>query len=237
MAKYFASGFSLVEMAVVLVILALVMGGLFVPISAQMDQRNFSNTRKSLDVASDALVGYAMANKHLPCPDKTAGANNGVNDNPNDGVEDFDAATGSCIVQEGSLPGATLGILTTDAWGRQLIYRVSAVFSRRPPLPTFGLASVGNIRICNQAACNVPRLTDTAVAVVISRGKNQGNCSTAPSPPACPDERENDDAADNDFVSHEVTATASANGEFDDLVVWMSANTLFNRMVAAGQLP
>lgn len=237
MTKHFAFGFSLIEMAVVLIILALLMSGLFVPIAAQIDQKNFAVTKKLLDDANDALVGYAVANKHLPCPDKTAGANNGPNDNPNDGVEDFDAATGSCIVQEGNLPGSTLGIRPIDAWERSLIYRVTAGFSRRPPLTTFGFATNGNIRVCNEAVCNPPRLTDTAVAIVVSRGKNMGNCSTAPSPPACPDERENDDAADNDFVSHEVTTTASANGEFDDLVVWVSANTLFNRMVAAGQLP
>ena len=44
---------------------------------------------------------------------------------------------------------------------------------------------------------------------------------------------------DNDrvFVSHTPTPSNAANGEFDDIVVWISPNILFSRMVAAGQLP
>lgn len=229
-------GFTLIEMAVVLVILALLLGGLFSPLTAQIDQKNYTEVKRTLENAREALMGYALSNKHLPCPDKTAGPNNGINDNPNDGVEDFNAA-GNCITQEGNLPWATLSLVIRDSWEQPLIYRVSAVFSQRAPLVTFGLASNGNIRVCNEAGCVAPRLTDTAVAVVVSRGKNIGNCSTLPSPPACVDERENDDAADNDFVSHPPTVTGAANGEFDDVVVWLSSNILINRMVAAGQLP
>lgn len=231
-----ASGFTLIEMAMVLVIVGLLLGGLLLPISAQMDQRNYSGTNKIMEDSKEALVGYALSNRHLPCPDKTAGANNGANDNPNDGVEDFNAA-GNCIVQEGRLPAATLGLQTAlDYWGQPLIYRVTPTYSDRAPLNTFSLGSNGNLRVCNEAACNVPRLTDTAVAVIVSRGKNLGVCATLPSPPGCPDERENDDA-DNDFVRHTPTVTGSANGEFDDVVVWLSSNILLNRMVQAGQLP
>ncbi len=230
------SGFTLIEMAMVLIIVGLLLGGLLIPITTQMDQRNYSGTNKIMEDSKEALIGYALSNRHLPCPDKTAGANNGANDNPNDGVEDFNAA-GNCIVQEGRLPSATLGLQTAlDYWGQPLIYRVTQAYSDRAPLNTFSLASNGNLRVCNEAACNAPRLTDTAVAVIVSRGKNLGVCSTLPSPPGCSDERENDDV-DNDFVSHTPTVTGSVNGEFDDAVVWLSSNILLNRMVQAGQLP
>ena len=106
---------------------------------------------------------------------------------------------------------------------------------------TFGLGTPGNLRVCIQATCNPAstRLTTSAAAVVVSRGKNRGICSTLPSLPACVDERENDDAVDGDFVSHEptVSTTLNPNAEYDDIVVWLSSNVLINRMVAAGQLP
>jgi len=231
-------GFTLVEMAVVLIILALLLGGLLSPLTAQIDQKNYTEVKRTLENAKEALMGYALSNKHLPCPDKTAGANNGPNDNPNDGVEDFNAA-GDCIAPlEGNLPWATLSLVERDPWEQRLIYRVTATFSRRAPLNTFGLASNGNLRVCNEAACNLPRLTDLAVAVIVSRGKNRGICSTAPSLPACDDERANDDNND-DFVSHEPRARTALipNAEYDDVVVWLSSNILINRMVAAGQLP
>ncbi len=230
-------GFTLVEMAIVLVIVGLLMAAFLSPLSAQIDQKDYGETRRLLDDSKDALLGYAVVNKHLPCPDKTAGASNGVNDSANDGVEDFDVLTGFCIAQEGNLPWATLSLPSNDSWGQQFIYRVTATYSNRSPQPTFSLLSaVGNLRVCNQQTCSTPRLTDTAIAVIVSRGKNRGICSTLPSPPACIDETANNDG-NNDFVSHVQTASGSANGEFDDVVVWVSSNILFNRMVNAGQLP
>jgi hypothetical protein len=47
-----------------------------------------------------------------------------------------------------------------------------------------------------------------------------------------PDADETDNSNGNvNFVSKQMTPT------FDDLVVWISPNVLFNRMVAAGKLP
>ena len=221
------SGFTLVEMAIVLVIIGFILGGLLVSLTAQTDLRDYAETRKLLENSKEALIGYTLTNRHLPCPDIT-----------NDGVEDFNAVTGNCSAPEGNLPWSTLSLQNTDAWGQAFIYRVSAAFSQRPPLNTFNLTMNGNIKICNEAACSTPTLTSNAIAVVISRGKNRGICSTLPSLPACADERANDDN-NNDFVSHEPRAgtLATPNGEYDDVVVWLSNSILMNRMVAAGQLP
>lgn len=229
-------GFTLVEVAIVLVIVGLIISAFLTPLTAQIDQKNYSETRGLIVDSKEAVMGYTLANKHLPCPDKTAGANNGVNDNPNDGLEDFDVITGNCIVYDGSLPWATLGVPRIDSWGQPLIYHAAVAFAQRAPLAVFGLGANGTLRVCNEQACNAPRLTDVAVATIVSKGKNRGICPTLPSPPACADERENDDG-DNDFVSHAQTVSGSANGEYDDVVEWLSSSVLFNRMVAAGKLP
>jgi prepilin-type N-terminal cleavage/methylation domain-containing protein len=220
------SGFTLVEMAIVLVIIGLIMGGLLVSLTAQTDLRDYAETRKIMEDYKEALVGYTLTNRHMPCPDTT-----------NDGVEDFNAGTGSCLAPEGNLPWATLGLPDRDAWSQTFLYRVTGAFSARAPLITFGLSTVGTIRICNEAACSTSALTTSAAAVIVSKGKNRGICSTA-APPACVDETANTDN-NSDFVSHEPRAktAASPNAEYDDIVVWLSSNILMNRMVSAGQLP
>jgi hypothetical protein len=74
------------------------------------------------------------------------------------------------------------------------------------------------------------KLTDKIPALVYSLGKNGGYGGTGL-----------DEAANLDgnrvFVSHAPAPAAATNGEYDDLMIWLSPNILFNRMVAAGKLP
>ncbi len=202
------TGFSLVEMAIVLAIVALLLGSLLPTISGQIEQQRRNETRKYMDEVRDALLGYAIAHKHLPCPD--------TND---DGLENT-----PCVAsQVGTLPYKDLGVTDKDANGVVLIYAVTAGFA--DGATPFTLTTTGTMIVCPSAAtCPATYLTNNAVAVIISRGANWATASSA-------DELENTNG-DTKFVSHDFVQ----NG-FDDLVVWLSPNTLFNRMVAAGQLP
>lgn len=128
-------------------------------------------------------------------------------------------ATCTTIAQQvGTLPYKDLGVADKDAYGSVLVYAVTKEFA----VP-FTLSTAGTMRICTTAACTA-YLTNNAVAVIVSRGANwAGTPST--------DEAENTDG-DTNFVSHDAVQDS-----FDDLVVWLSPNTVFNRMVTAGQLP
>ena len=55
-----ARGFTLIEMAIVLVIITILIGGLAVPLSAQIQARRIAETRKTLNEAREAVMGYAM---------------------------------------------------------------------------------------------------------------------------------------------------------------------------------
>jgi prepilin-type N-terminal cleavage/methylation domain-containing protein len=205
------SGFTLVEMAIVLAIVALLLGGLLPAISSQIEQQRRNETRKYMDEVRDAILGYAIANKHLPCPDSN-----------NDGAAE--AACTTAASQIGTLPYLDLGVTNKDAYGNALVYAVTKEFASSTTL--FTLSTTGTIntmRVCTTAAC-AANLANNAVAVIVSRGANWANASSA-------DEAENTDG-DTDFVSHDFVQ----NG-YDDLVIWLSPNILFNRMVAAGQLP
>jgi prepilin-type N-terminal cleavage/methylation domain-containing protein len=61
-------GFSLLELAVVMTILALLLGSALLPLAAQNDMRARRDTDKALADIRDALVGFAIVNGRLPCP-------------------------------------------------------------------------------------------------------------------------------------------------------------------------
>src|SRR5574343_394565 len=209
-------GFSLVELAIVLIIVALLTGGLMMTLSAQIEQRYRSETQQQLQDARDALVGFAASHNaldgkpFLPCPDTDG-----------DGAEN---RTGnSCTNQDGTLPSNELGINALDSWGNRIRYHVHADYSRNDGGFTLGKAT--DLRICDQAACTSV-LATTLPAILVSHGPNGLGSST--------DEVANADG-DRSFVSH--TPTPAGTNEFDDLVIWLSPNILYNRLIAAGRLP
>ena len=54
-------GFTLVEMAVVVVVMALILGSILVPLSTQVEQRQVVDTQRVLEDIKEALIGYALA--------------------------------------------------------------------------------------------------------------------------------------------------------------------------------
>ena len=53
-------GFSLVELAVVMAIVAFLLGSLMYTLSAQVEQRNFEDTRRRLEQARELLLSFAL---------------------------------------------------------------------------------------------------------------------------------------------------------------------------------
>jgi len=235
-------GFSLIEMAIVLFIVALLLGGLIPTVSSQMEQQHRSETRKQLDQIQQALIGFSVMNGRLPCPATLASS----------GVEStITPGAGDCTdFFSGYVPAVTLGLtpvndkgLLLDGWNNPVRYAVTNkdialatdAFTSPNGMKTASLASIAStslLLVCSSSTgitattCGgtAVKLTDTAPAVIYSLGKNGATVSTDP------DELANTNG-DIVFVSHDQTST------FDDLVVWISPNILINRMVAAGQLP
>lgn len=226
-------GFTLAEMAIVLVIVVLLLGGLLVPLNAQIDQRNQSDASRELSEIRDALIGYAATHistaskPYLPCPD--------IN---NDGRED---RTGTaCTNVEGNVPWADLGLAQVDPWNNRFRYRVDAAFANSSA--GFDLNSTPGLRICDAAGCSGNIIANNLPAVFLSHGKDgagavnsSGGVNAAPSA-AQSDELENTNA-NAGFVMHPETAAAAPGGAFDDLVAWLPTSILMSRMIAAGRLP
>lgn len=257
------AGFSLVEMAIVLVILGFVLSALLLPLRAQREQAAQLQTLNTLETAKQALLGFAQARGRLPCP--ATAASNGL-EAPLDGNV-------ACISQLGFLPAATLGVQPTDAngfaldaWNNRIMYAVdqsSAGGAATPDLTVNiadnpatlvneadGMNVVGvtnltpELRVCTTStgatlsACSggTPEtnyLINNAVVVIYSEGAS-GSLATGGL-----DENSNPATPTTPksvFVSHDITATGAPNGEFDHLVTWISPYVLYNAMIQAGQL-
>jgi prepilin-type N-terminal cleavage/methylation domain-containing protein len=112
-------GFTLVELAVVVLVVGLLIGSLLVPLSTQVDQRNAAETQRRLEDAREALLGFAATNDRFPCP--ASSTSNGQESFCTNGTGGCGAellippSHGRCFKSDGFLPGLTLGLNNLDA--------------------------------------------------------------------------------------------------------------------------
>jgi len=263
-------GFSLIELAVVITIVAILLGALLVPLATQFQSRNVRETQLALKEIKEALMGFAVTQGRLPCPDTDR-----------DGLENapcgvYIAPSGQTA--EGFLPWQDLAVTPTDAWGHVFRYVVSSEFTYTsipgtpPATDQLDLTDdlLANIRVITRGDNpalgaggenkEVIQLTTTALAVVLSVGSNGLGGSPLGGPdlplaPAGTDELINVPAIlpgltlpppPRLFVQRthtppnagcSETNEAQPFCEYDDILIWLSAPALLNRMVEARQLP
>ena len=222
-------GFSLVEMAIVLTIVTVLLGGLLPTLSNQIEQQRRNETRKQLAEIQQALLGFAILNGRLPCPMPAS------NNNPSSALYGQEPATGCAgnPSAEGYLPWKTLGVSEIDAWGTKRTgtgspwngywrYRTDRNFSNASSLITLNTAfSVDALGVVDNSGNSLTSTTERPIAIVYSTG-----------PDLIPNGQNANFLANGDNYQSDVP-----NPNFDDILIWVSRPQLFNRMVAAGKLP
>ena len=249
-----ALGFTLVELGVVMMIVALLLGSVMYTLSGQLEQRNFEETRGRLEAARELLLSYAIVNGRLPCPATVASLG-----------DEAPLGGGNCTSPYGGfLPARTIGYQVVDAggyavdsWQNRIRYAVSSAaltgcagsstlphFTNSANLKTNGITCQPNdLVVCKSAtgitattcgaAANALTNQTVVVAIVYSVGKN-GSLGCAPT--TCVDEAANTDG-DRVFVFHTPTTAGATNGEFDDYLIWIAVGELYGRLISAGVLP
>jgi prepilin-type N-terminal cleavage/methylation domain-containing protein len=231
-----ATGFSLVEMAVVLVIVGLLLSGLLVPLSAQMDIRNYSEARKSMNDIQEALMGYAMTNGYLPCP--AISFSNGA---------EGSRTAGLCNSRSGHLPWAALGLPKLDNWGHLYRYSVTPAYANSLTKITLSPLTGADITIRTRDPLgNLVNLTNANVIpfAVVSMGKNGSGAinddgSSIADTSATNVDEDTNASGTTSFVSRTFTANTNITfgGEYDDIVIWIPSSVYVSKLVTAGQLP
>lgn len=249
-------GFTLLEVLVALVVLAILASGLALPLATQLQMRKHEATRRQLDEAKEVLLGFAAAHGRLPCPASEASR----------GQESFapggDSVNGNCSnFHDGFLPAAALGLapldadgFLRDAWGSARNRVRYAVFggglsvngvanplTRANGMQAATLAGLGGashyLFICASGAgvtgsgCGAAsnQLTRRAAFVLLSRGAN----AIDDAPPASDEARNLD--GDAVFV-HREGSVGNANA-FDDILSWVPVHLVASRLLTAGRLP
>jgi prepilin-type N-terminal cleavage/methylation domain-containing protein len=228
-------GFTLIELAIVLVIIGVLLGSFLGTLGARIDNTRRAETRAALDQIKLSLYGFAMSQSpvRLPCPDTD-----------NDGLEDLAGTSCASLTSPGNLPWATLGISRADAWGSTFSYWVADQYSNTAG---FSLATdaTGVAQVNDSTGGNL--ISNNIAAVIISHGKNMYGSidinnaarSAVPAGTEYDDERENldtDGAAPVLFVSRAVASEEAATA-YDDILIWIAEFEIKGKMVQAAVLP
>jgi len=164
-----SKGFSLVELAVVMTIVALLLGGLIYTLSAQTEQRNFEETRRRLDQARELILAFAIINGRLPCPARSAATAAPVTIAGDEVVTTATGCIGDAVTDYygGINAGVTLGLLparsigfpqvdpagfAVDAWGNRIRYAVANLTTPAGPCPTPHFVNATNLK-ANGISC------------------------------------------------------------------------------------
>jgi len=246
-------GFTLVEMAVVLVIIGLLIGGFIISLPVQMDIRNIKVTQERLEEIKEALIGFAIINGYLPCPalDENGEAAN---------YETSDKLICKTYDQsDGYLPWIDLGVGRYDGWGNPFRYRVDGKFSNQET----GEFSIANppkneqaLEVRDRGGSSLssfdPDLPANegsyVVAIIFSCGKNGRPDPTPPTPGIMIGGKRHSNDADGTRNSDALCTNAVVNRDlyiddvyvedhFDDILVWLPKTILINRLVVAGKWP
>lgn len=240
------SGFSLVELAIVIAILGLVFVGFSKGVGVFYHTSTLTESEEKLADIKDQLMNYAVVNKHLPCPDTN-----------NNGRENRAGGLGSaCSAEIGSLPYLDIGLKfedVQDPWLNNIRYAVNqnadngglicdkresaSMFcnqGRTTRTPWFTLTDTppfstdegnGNYTVCNQTTSNCDGSsganeieTNTAVAVLVAFNKD-GATTLANCGAQSTANQENCDT--DEYYHQAIPSNVNANF-FDDKILFIS---------------
>ncbi len=260
------NGFTLIELAMVLLIIGLLTGGLLMPLSTQYELKQRQQVQSELKQIKEALMGFYLTHGYFPCPASTTSF--GQENNP-----DIRAKTGACKMPQetdnssnGFVPYQTLGLtgyidssssMMLDVWGNPYRYSISNKGVNCSIDGTFdtnwAYTSPYAFKAVREKSCNstlktlLPNLkicdatgcsAASAVLVVFSLGKNWTESSASNSA----ESKNKGTKSDGGYPLKDrdkldfFITDSNTSNSFDDLVEWISPNVFFSQLAKANML-
>ena len=258
MMRSLQAGFTLVEIAIVLLIVTILLGYTVAMFPVQQELKQYRRVQAEMGSVIEHLIAFAQVKGRLPCPDTstdTDGSGNTI-----DGEEDR-LGINDCEAYFGFLPARTIGMngkynaagVLVDPWGSGYGYAVSddpGIINGDIDLVTAngirdeGIANVRpDLFICDDSNALGDDVDCTEVSggdvigangevavVIISLGKDFEIPATSNI------QAENLDNF-HDGTLDKVYIFSPRRDDYDDVVKWISTNLLFSKMIEADQLP
>jgi prepilin-type N-terminal cleavage/methylation domain-containing protein len=253
-------GFTLVEMAVVLVIFGTLLGAGLKLLTVQVERSAIELTKQRQETVKQALISYLGRMGRLPCPDQNAIP---------DGMDNADRTAttpATCLAQFGAIPYIDLGLdrdTALDGWDNYMVYGVSpdwqnsynpvsnSQYQNTTPSNVYWPgARPGRITLFDRIPATNASTTITAnpatgtgaAAVILSYGHNgagarnlSNNINVAPS--AGTDEEMNTLFTGMQVAKREYTdQDIAVYGAFDDIVLPISATDFLAPLVKSGAI-
>lgn len=175
------SGFTLVELSIVLMIIVAVMGGAIMMLSMSLEDLSNKNTLAKLKTLQQALHDYRIAYNRLPCPanssayvpsdnrfaEGAATASNCTGGTPAADMGNATAAVGMVPVRDLGLPDD----MAFDSWGRRIRYAVSPDYVTTNAFDNVPRGD-NTVRLTVKNNDSDLTIADTAAYVLVSYGAN-----------------------------------------------------------------
>jgi len=244
-------GFTLIELAVVLVIVGILLGSFIGTLTSRINVTKKSDAVEELETIKQSMMAHAFVNGYLPCPDCDVIAGACIAALVGDGIADHDVGNNRCVLNEasGNVPWVTLGLGRGDPWSNHYRYSVQNEYANIDTAFTLnspsGSAIIQEPNFVADATGATPQaLANNVVAIILSHGSNGFGATSVDNQPAAAipavnlDELNNADDDQFYYMRPETSADATIAGKaFDDMIIWISEYELKAKMVEAGKLP
>ncbi len=233
--KHKQKGFTLVEVAIVLVIVGLLLAGGMNLMSASADTARYKESQNNLNEVKETMISYYSVNHFLPCPDTDG-----------DGIENPPTHTGTCTDVRGFLPHVTLGIGGNgDAWGEKIKYVVSPAFTVTAAdnfCSTYTRTTANQITIQDLQTPTAKTLGDWAAFALVATGKNgrqtnAGMTGAFTNNGGCDglNVREQENCDTDSVLRFGNQMTDGTTVTFDDMVVWVGDYQVISELRKSGR--
>ncbi len=239
----YSSGFTLIEISLVIVIIAVLIGMVVFSTQTRMDAARLYMTKQRMQTIMDSIDRYAELYGHIPCPmglttlrtsvdeygvgakmsNTTAPGATDCDDNDGDG----DLIYVKAGLARGAVPFRLLNLdsqTAVDGWGNRFVYTITEPYSNSanyedPSLEPATLSAANSYEIFNQGDTNISASSNVAYTL-ISHGANlhggyRDKSPTTPIPVAGASADE-DKNADSGGVYYQYLPTQ----DFDDIVIF-----------------